>query len=92
MDASYTIRNESLYDIVVTMEDDDRKPSYRIPPNGEAAFKAHVLDRPDFQIYEAEAKKGDKPRLLTTRTVGPLDSVAASAVHVTYVFDGARLN
>ena len=92
MDASYSIRNESLHDIIVIMEDDDRKRTLRIPPNGEAAFKAHMLDRPDFRVYEAEAQGDEEPRMLTSKNVGPLDSIAASAIEVTYTFDGARLH
>ncbi len=90
MDANYTVRNESLHDIVVIMEDDNKK-TYQIPPNGEACFKSHVLERPDFRIYEVEAKEGEEPRMLTSKTAGPLDSIAASTVNVTYVFDGVRL-
>jgi len=92
MDATYSIRNESLHDIVVIMEDDDRKRSLKIPPNGEAAFKAHMLDRPDFRVYEAEGESDEEPKMLTSKNVGPLDSIAASAIQVTYTFDGARLN
>lgn len=92
MDATYSIRNESLHDIVVIMEDDDRKRTLKIPPNGEAAFKAHMLDRPDFRVYEAEGVGDKEPAMLTSKNVGPLDSIAASAIEVTYTFDGARLN
>lgn len=78
MDANFTIRKESLQDIAVTMGDDDRKQAYQIPPNAEVAFKAHVLDRPEFQIREANGKKGEEPRLLTSVMAGPLESLAAS--------------
>ena len=91
MNANYAIRNESLYDIVVIMEE-DKKKTCKIPPNGEVSFKSHALERPDFRVYEAEAKEGEEPRMLTSKTAGPLDSIAASAISVTYVFDGSRLN
>ncbi len=92
MDANFSIRNESLQEIVVTMNDDDRKRTCTIPPNGEVAFKAHALDRPEFQVHEANGKDGEKLRLLTSKTAGPLESLAASAVSITYVFDGAKLH
>ena len=91
MDANYTVRNESLHDITVTMED-DKKKTYTIPPNGEAVFKSHALERPEFRVFEPEAKEGEQARMLTSKTASPLDSIAASAVNITYVFDGARLH
>ncbi len=91
MDANYTVRNESLHDITVTMED-GKKKTYTIPPNGEAVFKSHALERPEFRIYEPDVKKGEEARMLTSKTAGPLDSLAASAVNITYVFDGSRLH
>ena len=90
MDANYIIRNKSLHEIVVVMED-DKKKTRKILPNGEASFKSHVLERPDFHVYEAETKEGEEPRLLTSKTAGPLDSIAAGAIDVTYVFEGSRL-
>ena len=89
MDANYSIRNESLNDITVDMET-DKKKTFTIPPNGEAVFKSHALERPEFHVYEPAAK-GETPRLLTSKTAGPLDSIAASAITVTYVFDGSKL-
>ena len=92
MDANFNVRNESLNDITVTMEEGDKKKTFTIPPNGEAVFKSHALERPEFRVYEANPKEGGQPRMLTSKTAGPLDSITASAISVTYIFDGSKLS